>query len=221
MAAFEGGEKMQFVVDSLRANPDIVVVGGIEQNYLETGRWPSPNGYWSHTLDIYTHPVEPLYDDESLNEFMYGLVPEIEPTQSDRARGGGKVKDGLFRSHREELSIGVLYYDECIGTAALSASVELKDGLSVVRSGALAKTWEVSKDIELKQRTWVRVYPNLGHVIDAAQGINQYRIPGEQLGNAQSNLAVAPDLMGSPTLGGFIDTNIVGLEARETPSLEA
>jgi hypothetical protein len=62
-------ERMQVVVDSLRDNPDIVVVGGYQRTYLSTGELPDSNENWSHTLDLYTHPKDPLYTAEELNKF--------------------------------------------------------------------------------------------------------------------------------------------------------
>lgn len=184
---------MQVVVDSLRANPDVVVVGGHEINYLQTGQWPSPNGYWSRTLDIYTHPVEPIYKDDELNDFMFGLVPELEPTCSDRFHGWDRG-----------LRLGKLYYDESIGTAALSATVQLKEGLSVVRSGLLAPDWTAKQTKKLEQRTWVRVFPDAGHLADAAEGWNEYRIPTSELGR-NAGRRVVSRLLESPTLGGVIE----------------
>lgn len=197
MASPDSVEKMQVVVDSLRSNPDIVVVGGFERNYLESRQWPHPNGYWSRTLDIYTHPVKPMYDGDELNDFMFGLVPELEPTCSDRFRGGkGRKENGL--------ELGKLYYDESIGTAALSATVQLKEGLSVVRSGLLAPEWEAAQTMDLRQRTWVRVFPDEGHLMDAAEGKNEYRIPREDLGRSAGNRVVAA-LFETPMLGGVIE----------------
>ena len=37
MASSESAEKMQMAVDSLRSNPDVVIVGGFEHNRLRDG----------------------------------------------------------------------------------------------------------------------------------------------------------------------------------------
>src|SRR3989344_302279 len=150
MANPESVEKMQIVVDSLRANPDVVVVGGHESNHLSTGEWPSPSGYWSRTLDIFTHPKDPIYKADELNDFMFSLVPELEPSCSDPFFGGERRNGNL--------QLGKLYYDESIGTAALSATVRLKEGLSAVRSGLLTPEWSSDRTLNLEQRTWVRVF---------------------------------------------------------------
>lgn len=197
MANPESVEKMQVVVDSLRTNPDIVVAGGFERNYLQTGEWPNPNGYWSRTLDIYTHPKKPIYDAEELNDFMFGLVPELEPTCSDR-----------FRGYDRELELGKLYYDESIGKAALTATVELKEGLSIVRAGVLTPEWEANRTLDLKQRTWVRVFPDEGHLLDAAEGKNEYRIPRNELGRSAGGRVVA-GLFETPMLGGVIEVGAI------------
>lgn len=193
MANPESVEKMQVVVDSLRSNPDVVVVGGFERNYLQTGEWPHPSGGWSRTLDIYTHPKKPIYDADDLNDFMFGLVPELEPTCSDRFLGG-----------KRELELGKLYYDESIGKVTLNATVELKEGLSVVQAGVLAPEWRVAQTKDLNQRTWVRVFPDEGHLLDAAEGINEYRIPRNMLGRSAGGRVVA-ELYETPMLGGVIE----------------
>ena len=199
MASPESAEKMQVVVDSLRANPDIVVVGGHESNYLQTGQWPNPNGYWSRTLDILTHPVVPIYNADELNEFMFGLVPELKPTCYDRFRGGSR-KD-------RELELGKLYYDEIIGTAALSATIKLKAGLSIVEAGEFASEWSASRTLDLRQRTLVRVYPDAGHLADAAEGRNEYRIPMNELRRRGAGRVVAR-LYQTPMLGGVIEAGV-------------
>ncbi|MGC1176598.1 MAG: hypothetical protein WA843_00870 [Candidatus Saccharimonadales bacterium] len=205
MANPESAEKMQIVVDSLRANPDVVIVGGYEKNYLASGEWPNPDGYWSRTLDIYTHPKNPMYNVDELNELMFSLVPELKPTLSDRFRGGER-QDG-------ELELGKLYYDEAIGTAALSATVQLKEGLSVVRSGLLTPQWKVEETKKLNQRTWVRVFPDAGHLADAAVGHNKFRIPTEELFKRSTGRIVS-SLFEAPMLGGVI-------EAKQPQELEA
>ncbi len=186
-------EKMQTVVDSLRSNPDVVVVGGHEVNYLSSGEWPSPSGYWSRTLDIYTHPVKPLYRADDLNDFMFDLVPELEPTTSD------KFYDGTG-----ELSLGKLYYDEVIGTAALSATVWLNEDISIVRNRILTPEWRTTRSIDLRQRTWVRVFPDAGHLANAAEGRNKHSIRRRELG-ANTNPRVVSSLLEAPMLGGTID----------------
>jgi hypothetical protein len=204
MANPESVEKMQVIVDSLRGNPDVVVAGGFERNYLQTGEWPRPDGYWSRTLDIYTHPRKPIYDADELNDFMFGLVPELEPTCSDRFYGWDR-----------ELELGKLYYDESIGTAALSATVQLKDGISIVRSGVLAPEWQAGQTMDLKQRTWVRVFPDEGHLLDAAEGNNEYRIPRSELRRKKAGGRVVAALFETPMLGGVIEGNVAEARALE------
>lgn len=193
MTNAESGEKMQIVVDSLQNNPDVVVVGGIERNHLKAGRWPIAAGYMSRTLDIYTHPREPIYDADELNSFMFGLVPELKPTMVDP-----------FGNWGAELEMGKLYYDESIGRALLQATVELKNDMSVVRSGELAPGWQAGSSISLKQRTWVRVFPDEGHLIDAAEGTNECSIPSDQLGKSIGGRVVA-SLLKSPMLNSAIE----------------
>lgn len=189
-------EKMQIVVDSLRSNPDVVVAGGHEANYLSSGVWPNPSGYWSRTLDIFTHPVKPIYRADELNDFMFGLVPELEPTTSD------KFYDGAFGNG--ELGLGKLYYDEVIGTAALSATVQLNEDISIVRNRILDPVWRSSRSLDLQQRTWVRVFPDAGHLADAAIGRNLHTIRRRELG-ADPRPRVVASLLAAPMLGGTIE----------------
>jgi hypothetical protein len=208
MANPESVEKMQVVVDSLRSNPDVVVVGGFERNYLQTGDWPQPNGYWSRTLDIFTHPVEPIYEADELNDFMFGLVPELEATCSDRFRGGkGPEAHGL--------ALGKLYYDESIGTAALSATIQLKEGISLVNSGVVDSEWNAGRTLDLQQRTWLRVYPDKGHLLDAAEGQNLYDIPRDDLGRRHAAGRVVAALFEAPMLGGVVQGGVVEPRALE------
>ncbi len=191
-------EKMHVVVDSLRANPDVVVVGGFEENYLTSGEWPRPNGYWSKTLDIFTHPSEQLDSADEYNDFMLSLVPELKPTSVD-----------IFRRYDEksELRLGKLYYDEKIGSMLLTSTVILDSGLSIVKNDGLEETWVVDQQKDLLQRTWVRVYPTAGHALDAARGINTYNIPANEIGKADDN-QVVPDLYQSEMLGKVVKGQI-------------
>src|SRR5262249_53421984 len=145
-----------------------------EYNYLASDQWPGPSGLWNRTLDIYTCPVEPTYDADELNDFMYGLVPELKSTCSDRFRVVGR--------RNRALDLGVLYYSERMGTASLSAAVEIKEGLSIVRAGAVMPKWQASSRLDLRQKTWVRVFPDAGHLADAAEGHNRHIIPSKELG---------------------------------------
>lgn len=204
MAIDSNPEKMQVVIDSLRANPDVVVVGGFKRNYLETGAKPTPYGYWSRTLDIYTHPVDPMYNADELNDFMFGLVPELEPTTVDR-----------FYDFDRELRLGKLYFDEAIGTVATTSVVKLKSGLSVVNTGELDEEWTAEQSADLLQRTWVRVFPTVGHLTEAAAGTNQHNIPRSHLGRAVVD--VASNLYEAPVLGGVIEATVA---SGDTPALK-
>ena len=194
----ESQEKMQVVVGSLRDNPDVVIVGGFEKNYLASGEWPHPNGYWSKTLEIYTHPTEQLNSVDEYNDFMLSLVPEVEPSAVDNF---------MRYDENSELRLGKLYYDEKIGSMLLSATVILDSGLSVVTHDGLEETWTVDRKEDLKQRTWVRVYPTAGHALDAAQGINEFNIPANQLGTADND-QIVPSLYQSEMLGKIVQGQI-------------
>lgn len=192
-------EKMVAVVDALRQNTDVEILGGLEENYLRTGEIPRPNGYWSRTLDIYTYPTEPIYSADELNELMFSLTPNVDPSMSDR-----------FRDSERELSLGKLYYDETIGTmstVAVTTSVDLNPGLSVVEADILEGEWTVSDDpkvVNLQQRTWIRLFPDGGHAADAAEEINEYKIPRGQLGESGGRRLV-PRLLESNLTGRIIE----------------
>jgi len=75
-----------------------------------------------------------------------------------------------------------------------------------VRSGVLAPEWKASQTMDLTQRTWVRVFPDEGHLFDAAEGKNEYRIPRSELGRSAGGRVVA-ELFETPMLGGVIEAS--------------
>lgn len=188
---------MMIVVDSLRSNPHIVVAGGIEEVNLQTGYWP--NHGWNHTLDIFTHPKVPRYTAAALNDFMYNLVPELRPTQSDQ-----------FDDRGNGLNLGKLYYDDTLGSGVRAATVRLREDASIVRRGLVQKEWSIDLPLEISQRTWVRIYPDEGHLADAAlEGRNMYFIPKNELGKSARGRVVLGTL-NAPIFGQIIDQSSRG-----------
>ena len=188
-------EKMQVVVNSLQENLDVTVVGGYEAFGLISGEWPERSlrlGRWEHELDIYAHPSIPIYDVSELNDFMLSLVPELTPDHIEhfevKERFGGK-----------DLEFGHLtYYDKDIGSIALSASVQLNKGSTLVRAG-LEPEWQDKRTISLRQLTKLRVFPDGGHLANAAEGHDQFWVDVEELGKMGLG-RVVPRLLESPTL---------------------
>lgn len=194
MPSTKSVEKMQIVIDSLYSNPDLVVVGGFEEINLQTGERPSPHEEWSHLLDIYTHPKMPIYDAEDLNDLMFGLVPNLKP---DNSRSFAEYKLGL--------DLGYTYYDEIIGKVALGATVAIDEDNSLVRSGFLGAKWHDSNTRDLRRRTLVRLFPDQGHLLDAAEGRNKMWIPRSDLGGCLVKRAAA-NLLESPTLNHALES---------------
>jgi hypothetical protein len=153
MARGETVEKMQVVVKSLAINPAVVVVGGFEHSPVSRQRRsPQAVGGSSRILDIFAHPREPIYDPEGLNDFMFGLVT-VTPTRLDYFH---LIAKG-FEQHKERLALGRLCFDETVANTALS-------------------------DMALTRCTTLRVFPDAGHLLDAANGHNQHDIPTDELG---------------------------------------
>jgi hypothetical protein len=102
----------------------------------------------------------------------------------------------------QDLRLGMLYYDERIGTAALSGAVQVDEGFSAVRNGLIAHTWSTRQTLQLKQRTWVRVFPDAGHLADAAEDPDRrHKIPMSELSRRGAGRVVA-SLLQAPILGG-------------------
>ena len=70
----ETQQKMQVVVKSLVDNPAVVVIGGVEKLALAADISDGLDQRLFRTLDVYTHPAEPDYDTDRLNEFMADMV---------------------------------------------------------------------------------------------------------------------------------------------------
>ena len=188
-------EKMQVVVNSLRENLDVTVVGGVETSNLSSGEWPERSlglGSWEHTLDIYAHPSMPIYDADDLNDFLHILVPEVEPDYTEPF----KVVEHF---ERKELHFGHLtYYDKDIGCVALMASVRLNKGSTLVGAG-LEPEWQAKRTIMFRQSTRLSIFPDAGHLADAGEGRNKYWVDINELGNAGPGRVVGW-LLESPTL---------------------
>lgn len=110
---FQAGEKMKIIVNSLDANPRVVLWGGFERYQPVADGLPLISGYFGHTLDLFTYPVDPTYKPKDLDDFMMGLIPELKPTSVDH-----------FRQYGSDLSLGKLYYDELIGRTALGSTAQ-------------------------------------------------------------------------------------------------
>jgi len=188
-------EKMQVVVNSLRENLDVTVVGGFEASNLSSGEWPERSlglGSWEHTLDIYAHPSMPIYDPDGLNDFLRSLVPEVEPDYTEPF----KVEEHF---EEKELHFGHLtYYDKDIGSVALMASVRLNKGSTLVGAG-LEPEWQAKRTIKFRQSTRLSIFPDAGHLADAAEDRNRYWVNVNELGKVGPGRVVRR-ILKSPTL---------------------
>ena len=104
---------------------------------------------------------------------MVDLVPEVEPTLQDD-----------FGQFGDTLKWGMLYYDEDLGTVESKVKVELDEETMLVKSGLIKASCSMERTDKLRQRTWVRVFPDFEHTVDAILGINKYSITKRKLGSA-------------------------------------
>jgi hypothetical protein len=170
---------------------------GLKKRTCKTVSGPGQTDTGATRLISLPAPLTQFMMQTGLIDLMDGLVPELKPTCVDRF-GGPYGRDG-------SLELGKLYFDEVIGTATLHATVNLSSAdLSVVRSGALAQNWTTAEELALQQRTWVRLFPNEGHALDAARGNNQWSIPARELGKKAGGYVVA-ELYQAPALGHTIE----------------
>jgi hypothetical protein len=173
MTDFNRPEKMQAVVDYLLDSPDMVVGGGIERVGLREGRPSSTIGleYFARQLDVFVRPIEPIYEIDPLNKFVRSLVvPAIRASCRQ-----------LFSMsmNMDEYHGGYITYDETIGSSL--ETIELREDLSAVRLGLIAKNWVVNlRDTELIQRTEVLVFPSQEELEYCAQRGIKYWIPSKE-----------------------------------------
>jgi hypothetical protein len=92
--------KLDIVKKALFGNPEIVVVDYHERNYIPS----RSSGCWSHTVNIFVAPREGVYSVDKLQQIMLGLIPDLPPTKKDD-----------FHESPQEVTLGVLYFDEAIG----------------------------------------------------------------------------------------------------------
>lgn len=177
----EDPQKLTIIEDSLKSNDEVVLVYRNDERSVRPGH-PTPNGRWSHFVDLYAHPKEPLYDPDELNEFMDGLVP-LEPRMSDK----------FWVSHNKKLETGKLYFDEPIGSAVLTATVEL------IGQDGIPSSWQESRDLTLMRRTLLRVFPNGEHTRNAIIGKNEFEIPVCDLKPSEPKRSRVARLLGRAT----------------------
>jgi hypothetical protein len=153
------------VRNALQGNSEILIVGDTEANHLPDKFW-----YWSHTVNICIAPKIPLYKAEELQLFMLSLITEVVPSDIDG-----------FRSSEYGLRLGVLYFDEDIGTQKLVVHKEMVlTDESLFSSPGFTKgvlVSDVTTEVSLLRRTWVRLFPDSHHAKNAMSGVNEYQIP--------------------------------------------
>lgn len=166
--------KLEQVRKALQENPDIVIVGAPEFNYL-----PGRSSYWSHTVDFYLAPRNTgVYEAKELQSMMKSLIPELTPTTVDDFRDGGKGGS---------LSFGKLYFDEEIGTETVRRELVLSD-LTIAPDNFVEGKLVIDGTEAIRRRTWVRLYPNILIAAEALQDKNQYSISKEELAKSRKSL---------------------------------
>jgi hypothetical protein len=168
--------KLTTVRSALASNSDVIVHSEKEKLYL-----PNASSSWTHTVDIIAYPSEGMYEKETLQAFMMGLVPTLEPS----------CKDDFLGSLPGYMYFGKLYFDEPIGTDVTSGTrtITITD-LDIVipptlqHDGHMAEVRETEEGREIilnldscgkrMRRIWVRVYPDAGYANRASYGGDVY-----------------------------------------------
>lgn len=164
--------KLTEIKKDLYANSDIIVVGIKIINNIPK------RDCWSETVNIVVAPKEGVYEADKLQLLMEELVLSVKRCDQDRFYGEGGP-----------LSIGVLYFDEEIGTETNYACREIvltdnellaRDFDEFVDGKQLTKT--ASSTYIFRRRTWVRLYPDLQIALQVIRnGKNEYRIEKEKM----------------------------------------
>ena len=149
--------KLTVVRQSLEANPDVVIVHVDDQKYF-----PNKDGYWSQKVDYIVAPRRRLYTADELQEFMMGLVPDLQPTSVDS-----------FRQYGNTLRFGLLYFDEKVGEEERVLTLTAEDLLNSNTSDFVNGKRTSTED--LLRRTWVRPYPNKAFARDVIEGILRFK----------------------------------------------
>jgi hypothetical protein len=146
--------KLEIVRHEVQQNPAVFYAGEVSKYHI--------GGGWTQGVDMIVAPVTPEFDADKLNEFMFGMVKSVKPTQDD-----------IFRSYSGNLSLGKLYYDEEIGlivrevnTTVIAYDLEAMQAARIVLNPVNPST----EREQLRRRTWLRVYPD----ITSATAMYQY-----------------------------------------------
>lgn len=166
--------KLTHVRNALHGNPNIVIVGAPEQNYL-----PGRDGFWSHTVNFHVAPkTGGVYTAKELQTLIMSLIPGLEPTQQDG-----------FREWGGEMEFGKLYFDEDIGDEAVRHEIILTDEELFSSGGFVDGKRIIERTQKVRRRTWVRLFPNAQIAAAALKGKNEYRIPTSELSQYRGAMA--------------------------------
>lgn len=192
-------ENMQLMIDALNASSDIVVIGGFERTFIDPHRCPpTTGGAISHRLEIFTHPVTPLYEPAALNELATAVIGDIPATHVDPAEWVQYT-----RTSSPQLKLPKWHVDDTIGSVTLQGAIEPNPDSTVVKTGLLPPTTPLKYDFKLLQRTIVTIFPDIHYVAEAARGEVEYREPVLRVPLQESQEEEFTRLlMHAPALGG-------------------
>lgn len=162
------------VIESLQADPRIIVVGGREKITLETHQrnWSldgvEANDRLRHELDIYAHPKRAISprEDDRLNNLLESLVPEApirsisDPNYYTRHTGQG------FANLLNVLQFGYLFFKEGLSEDDGSNSVKLSTQFMIAdkedpeATQAFLWGWQSKREACVEQTTRVRLFPS-------------------------------------------------------------
>lgn len=158
--------KLKTIEDSLKSNPEVVVVRRDEDNLLPGTVY---TGAWSHLVRFYIYPKSGLYTAHELQEFMEGLVPSLKSSTINC------FSEGRERVPEYFLSLGSVWYDEKIGEEMVHTNrvITITDEYLFNTDGFndRKKIIDTEKTINLQRRICLHVYPNEDIALDITSKI--------------------------------------------------
>jgi hypothetical protein len=215
------GNIQSTVIESLQADPRIIVVGGREKIALETHprNWAQggveANDRLHHELDIYAHPKRAIHprEENRLNNLLDSLVPELpnrytsDPGQYTRHIGQD------FANLLNGLRFGYLFFKEELQEDDGSNSVKLSTQFMIAEqedpeaTRAFLWGWQSERETCIEQTTRVRLFPSktlLTHVALSPDTIDSSSLKKEDLRQPTRSIgeAAVEQALDAPALRG-------------------
>jgi hypothetical protein len=92
-----------------------------------------------------------------------------------------------FHEGVDSIKLGVLYFDESIGTRGKQENIFLIDRDMFSTEGFVDGKFEQRETEQVKRRVWVRLYPSVETAILAEKGIDEYSISKKKLSKIEKS----------------------------------